>query len=126
LICIENPDAYLPKHPVSKGFTNELGLTMVKISYCRFGTNAQPLPRKHTVLWTNSKTLIYAFRGTRRRCTGNCGTIVDGEHTSQVYDYPDRCAAYPSQLCEYIATEIDADVQEIKQERKSKRQAGGR
>lgn len=49
IISIENPDGYLPKHPISGRFIRELGLEALRISYCKFGTEENPLPKKNTV-----------------------------------------------------------------------------
>mmetsp|Transcript_21551 Transcript_21551/g.44399 ORF Transcript_21551/g.44399 Transcript_21551/m.44399 type:complete len:141 (-) Transcript_21551:608-1030(-) len=123
-MCVENPDGYLPKHPVSEGFETELGLEMVKISYCFFGNKHCPQPQKNTVLWTNSKKLIAAFGSGDYSCQGDCGTCINGKHMVGVQDMKDRCAAYPPRMCSLVASLIAAEVRAIKRARSASSNRG--
>ena len=113
IICIENPDGYLPKHPISGRFIRELGLEALRISYCKFGTEEHPLPKKNTVLWTNSSSLIAAFKDEKYCCKNDClCRNGKGRHRKGVQDYPDRCAAYPDQMVHFISKKIAQDARE--------------
>ena len=106
-IVIENPEGYLKHHPVSKLFASILGLTELTISYCRFSTERDLFPRKHTNLWTNASTLISAFGDERFLCKKDdalCkGKGLKNKHIIQVQDLRDKCSAYPPPMCQFIA-----------------------
>ena len=113
IICIENPDGYLPKHPISGRFIRELGLEILRISYCKFGTKEEPLPQKNTVLWTNSSSLIAAFKGGKYSCNNDCMCRnAKGRHRVGVQDYADRCAAYPDQMVDFVSMKMAEDARE--------------
>ena len=113
IICIENPDGYLPKHPLSARFEDELGLTVLKISYCKFANVKNPLPRKDTVLWTNSPSLIDEFKDGQFSCKNDCRCMAKGRHFVGVQNYSDRCAAYPDQMVDFVSKLIAKDAREI-------------
>ena len=114
IICIENPDGYLPKHPLSERFIEVLGLTKLKISYCKFASEESPLPRKDTVLWTNSPSLIAAFEDETFSCKSDCKCMANGRHRVGVQDYADRCAAYPTPMVDFVSKMIADDVRKMK------------
>ena len=114
IICIENPDGYLPKHPISKRFSAELDLVQVKISYCMFGSKENPLPQKNTVLWTNSPSLIAAFKDGKYFCKKDCKCLDSrGNHLVGVQNYSDRCAAYPVQMADFVSNLMAKDARAI-------------
>lgn len=106
IIVIENPMAYLRNHPVSSLFADVLGLTRVTISYCQFSTRDEMFPQKDTDLWTNSSVLVSKFGDGQFRCTPKKQCVVvdaNGRHRVQAQDLPDKCSAYPSSMCRFIA-----------------------
>lgn len=67
----ENPDCVFLNHPMVRLMLRGvaeggLGASVVRVSYCAFGTSWQ----KNTVLITNSKRVIEFFSGTHARCSG--------------------------------------------------------
>jgi hypothetical protein len=114
LICVENPDGYLPMHPISERFSAELDLVRLKISYCMFGSKDDPLPQKNTILWTNSPSLIAAFKDGKYCCKKDCKCLDSrGKHLIGVQNYPDRCAAYPGQMVDFVSKLIAKDARAI-------------
>lgn len=109
IMVIENPEGYLKHHPVSTLFSTVLGLTEVTISYCRWSTETDKWPEKHTNLWTNSSLLISHFGGDRYKCKSDSICFskgLDGRHTVLVQDLKDKCSAYPPRMCQFIAGQL--------------------
>ena len=93
-------------HPVSRLFSTVLGLEELTVSYCQFSTEDNRLPQKDTNLWTNSKMLITHFKDGQFMCSKKkvcIGKGIDGRHHVQVQELSDKCSAYPTKLCEFIA-----------------------
>lgn len=112
IIIIENPEGYLQLHPVSSLFKTVLCLDQMDISYCHFGDEENPCPRKNTILWTNSNMLKQVIGPGHLRCKKNCrGMTANGrEHMVKVQDFPDRCSAYPKEMCSFLAQLLAIDV----------------
>lgn len=106
VMVIENLEGYLAHHPVSSLFEKVLGLTCLKISYCRFSSENNPYPKKDTHLWTNSSILIQQFGGQQFECKKgkSCkGMGPNGKHKVQVQDFTNRFSAYPPPMCKFIS-----------------------
>lgn len=105
-IVVENPMAYLRKHPVSQLFSDILGLERVTISYCQFSTSSEMFPQKDTDLWTNSSIILSEFGDGKFRCRRTNCMVVDskGKHKVRAQNMPDKCAAYPPPMCRFIAS----------------------
>jgi len=114
IMVIENPEAYLQYHPVSKLFSKKLFLKQMRVSYCHFSADTtEDLPRKNTNLWSNSTILHEQLHGDAYYCHNHsrCMQTASGQrHQHQVYDREDRYSAYPHELCRFWARSLAGEV----------------
>lgn len=116
IITFENPDGLLQYHPVSKLFKTELDLKMIRLSYCKFRDGDAPMPRKNTLLWTNSESVQNLFKKERYLCRNDCTSMSEcgRRHQEGVQDDPNRRAQYPAKLCSLLSTCFLGEVRELK------------
>jgi len=124
IVTIENPLGYLHMTTQAGIFKRDLGLGLVTISYCQLAgacglaggkesdENVEPLPQKHTVLFTSSRNILHVCRDDALKCQHDCGArdVLGTRHQRGVYSYADRMAAYPRAFVEFLAFNLFADM----------------
>ena len=131
-IVIENPDAGLPLLHTGRQLAPQLGLKMLVINYCALHDD---YPYKRTVLLTNCKMMIDAYKNGKRKCSNSCSCSWARDrdiHKERTDGYKHKvlpkdtveAAAYPPKWAEEFAYFLIYDARKKIVEARA-REAGG-
>ena len=92
-------------HPLAQELEQKLGLTRVKVSFCKFGAGT----RKHTHIWTCAKTIIGDWSSPAYVCSGDAQCACYGAH-DDVRGASSEATAFPMEFARALALKINVEA----------------
>ena len=118
LFFIENPaTGYMQYTVFARRLWKELGLTRVRITYCKFTFASEARVRKPTHIWTNSRLLIAAFENDMFYCTPTTPCGCQTHSTVSVHNGSGVCARdtawFPPEFAAFVARMLSNEARSL-------------